>query len=145
MRGASVFARLCGLGRAVVEDVLEEDYKEFRFKPENKPFLVSLLNSSLFYWYWRAYSDGFHCASLRLRKELLEAAGVDTVDVRPRMPAPLDDPVLVVDKELGELFAGQICVRDHEGSCAGLEDPPAARVASVGCGRPSSGSRVRPP
>jgi hypothetical protein len=38
-----------------------DDYKEFRFPPEVRPFLVSLLNSSLFYWHWRAYSDGFHC------------------------------------------------------------------------------------
>jgi hypothetical protein len=38
-----------------------DDYKPFRFKPEVTPFVVSLLNSSLFYWYWRAYSDGFHC------------------------------------------------------------------------------------
>jgi hypothetical protein len=38
-----------------------EDYKEFRFPAEVRPFLISLLNSSLFYWHWRAYSDGFHC------------------------------------------------------------------------------------
>jgi len=38
-----------------------DDYKPFRFKPEVTPFVVSLLNSSLFYWYWRAYADGFHC------------------------------------------------------------------------------------
>jgi hypothetical protein len=36
-----------------------DDYKEFRFSSEVRPFLVSLLNSSLFYWHWRAYSDGF--------------------------------------------------------------------------------------
>jgi hypothetical protein len=38
-----------------------DDYKEFRFKPAVKPFVVCLLNSSLFYWYWRVYADGFHC------------------------------------------------------------------------------------
>jgi Eco57I restriction-modification methylase len=38
-----------------------EDYKEFRFKRGVKPFVLALLNSSLFYWFWRAYSDGFHC------------------------------------------------------------------------------------
>jgi hypothetical protein len=38
-----------------------EDYKEFRFKGDVKPFVLALLNSSLFYWFWRAYSDGFHC------------------------------------------------------------------------------------
>jgi Eco57I restriction-modification methylase len=37
------------------------DYKEFRFlKPEQRAILA-LLNSSLFYWFWRTHSDGFHC------------------------------------------------------------------------------------
>jgi hypothetical protein len=38
-----------------------EDYKAFRLAPGVRPFIVSLLNSTLFYWCWRAYSDGFHC------------------------------------------------------------------------------------
>lgn len=38
-----------------------DDYKEYRFKPSVKPFVVALLNSSLFYWYWRVHGDGFHC------------------------------------------------------------------------------------
>jgi hypothetical protein len=38
-----------------------EDYKQFCFSLKVKPVVVSLLNSSLFYWYWRAHSDGFHC------------------------------------------------------------------------------------
>ena len=38
-----------------------DDYKPFRFKEEVVPFIVALMASSLFYWYWRSYSDGFHC------------------------------------------------------------------------------------
>ena len=38
-----------------------DDYKPFCFDPKQKPYIVPLLNSSLFYWYWRSHSDGFHC------------------------------------------------------------------------------------
>jgi hypothetical protein len=38
-----------------------EDYKPFSFCPELRSYIVPLLNSSLFYWYWRTHSDGFHC------------------------------------------------------------------------------------
>jgi hypothetical protein len=38
-----------------------EDYKEFRFIDDEQRSIVALLNSSLFYWFWRAHSDGFHC------------------------------------------------------------------------------------
>ncbi len=38
-----------------------EDYKEFRFAETEQMPAVDLLNSSLFYWFWRLHSDGFHC------------------------------------------------------------------------------------
>jgi hypothetical protein len=38
-----------------------EDYKEFRFDPTERAPITALLNSTLFYWYWRGHSDGFHC------------------------------------------------------------------------------------
>jgi Eco57I restriction-modification methylase len=38
-----------------------EDYKEFKFPNEHRDFAVCLLNSSLFYWFWRLAGDGFHC------------------------------------------------------------------------------------
>ena len=38
-----------------------EDYKEFRFVERQRGSIVALLNSSLFYWFWRCHSDGFHC------------------------------------------------------------------------------------
>ena len=38
-----------------------EDYKPFFFKPENSYAIAAVLNSSLFYWFWHIYSDGFHC------------------------------------------------------------------------------------
>lgn len=38
-----------------------EDYKVFRFRDSEQDAIVALLNSSLFYWFWRANSDGFHC------------------------------------------------------------------------------------
>lgn len=38
-----------------------EDYKEFRFQTAEAQTILAVLNSSLFYWFWRAHSDGFHC------------------------------------------------------------------------------------
>ncbi|MBI3961799.1 MAG: Eco57I restriction-modification methylase domain-containing protein [Deinococcus sp.] len=38
-----------------------EDYKEFRFPNSERSVIVALINSSLFYWFWRANADGFHC------------------------------------------------------------------------------------
>ena len=38
-----------------------EDYKEFRFDPAEQDEIAALLNSTLFYWFWRAHCDGFHC------------------------------------------------------------------------------------
>jgi hypothetical protein len=38
-----------------------EDYKEFRFVAPEQKAITALLNSSLFYWFWRSHSDGFHC------------------------------------------------------------------------------------
>ena len=38
-----------------------EDYKPFFFRPDSMYAIAAILNSSLFYWFWRVYSDGFHC------------------------------------------------------------------------------------
>jgi hypothetical protein len=38
-----------------------EDYKSFRFEASEQHLIAALLNTSLFYWYWRLLSDGFHC------------------------------------------------------------------------------------
>lgn len=38
-----------------------EDYKAFRFEKEHNEQITAILNSTLFYWYWRSHSDGFHC------------------------------------------------------------------------------------
>jgi hypothetical protein len=38
-----------------------DDYKPFSFDPTQRAYIVPLLNSSLFYWFWRSHSDGFHC------------------------------------------------------------------------------------
>ncbi len=38
-----------------------DDYKRFCFVKPERDVIVSLLNSSLFYWFWRTHSDGFHC------------------------------------------------------------------------------------
>jgi len=38
-----------------------EDYKPFFFRPDMKYAIAAALNSSLFYWFWHAFSDGFHC------------------------------------------------------------------------------------
>ncbi len=36
-----------------------EDYREFRFRTSERAPILALLNSSLFYWFWRTHSDGF--------------------------------------------------------------------------------------
>ena len=38
-----------------------EDYKPFRLRESEQSVAIALLNSSLFYWFWRGHSDGFHC------------------------------------------------------------------------------------
>ncbi|WP_137752909.1 DNA methyltransferase [Sphingopyxis sp. L1A2A] len=38
-----------------------DDYKEFKFLKDHQQPIIALLNSSLFYWFWRTTSDGFHC------------------------------------------------------------------------------------
>jgi len=38
-----------------------EDYKPFFFRPDVMYAIAAILNSSLFYWFWHAFSDGFHC------------------------------------------------------------------------------------
>jgi hypothetical protein len=38
-----------------------EDYKEFGFEPSEQAQITALLNSTLFYWFWRSNCDGFHC------------------------------------------------------------------------------------
>ncbi|MFZ2658570.1 MAG: DNA methyltransferase [Victivallales bacterium] len=38
-----------------------EDYKVFHFDPKQHPQIAAMLNSTLFYWFWRTHCDGFHC------------------------------------------------------------------------------------
>ena len=38
-----------------------DDYKVLSIDPEYSDAVVACLNSSIFYWYWRLTSDGFHC------------------------------------------------------------------------------------
>lgn len=38
-----------------------EDFKTLLSKKEYVYTIISLLNSNLFYWYWRCHGDGFHC------------------------------------------------------------------------------------
>jgi hypothetical protein len=38
-----------------------DDYKPFYFKEPFHSLILCLINSSLFYWFWRAHGDGFHC------------------------------------------------------------------------------------
>jgi hypothetical protein len=38
-----------------------DDYKEFRFDTEEQQQITAILNSTLFYWFWRSHCDGFHC------------------------------------------------------------------------------------
>jgi hypothetical protein len=38
-----------------------DDYKQFKFRKNDQDNIIALLNSSLFYWFWRTTSDGFHC------------------------------------------------------------------------------------
>lgn len=38
-----------------------EDYKPFFFQKDMIHPILAILNSSLFYWFWHTYGDGFHC------------------------------------------------------------------------------------
>lgn len=38
-----------------------EDFKTFFCEKNDRETLVDILNSNIFYWYWRLHGDGFHC------------------------------------------------------------------------------------
>lgn len=38
-----------------------EDYKPFGFQGVDSGVISPILNSSVFYWFWRLHGDGFHC------------------------------------------------------------------------------------
>lgn len=38
-----------------------EDYKPFFLDHQKRLAISAIINSSLFYWFWHAFSDGFHC------------------------------------------------------------------------------------
>ena len=38
-----------------------QDYKNFHFEEEHRDYITALLNSTVFYWFWRTHCDGFHC------------------------------------------------------------------------------------
>jgi hypothetical protein len=38
-----------------------EDYKPFSFPSEQRDAILCFIDSTLFYWFWRAHGDGFHC------------------------------------------------------------------------------------
>jgi hypothetical protein len=54
-----------------------EDYKPFFFREDMIYPVISIINSSVFYWYWHTFSDGFHCGYRDVRafpiKELDES------------------------------------------------------------------------
>ncbi|KAA6329615.1 hypothetical protein EZS27_021601, partial [termite gut metagenome] len=45
-----------------------DDFKIIHCDNEVKPFLICILNSNLFYWYWRIHGDGFHCGFKDIEK-----------------------------------------------------------------------------
>jgi hypothetical protein len=66
-----------------------EDYKPFSFLADVQPFMVALLNSSLFYWFWRTHSDGFHCGYGDVFRfphgQIRAGAGKDYVELASRL------------------------------------------------------------
>ncbi len=45
-----------------------DDFKKLHFEEEMRPIMICLLNSNLFYWYWRIHGDGFHCGFKDIEK-----------------------------------------------------------------------------
>ncbi len=45
-----------------------DDFKLLHTSLDNKHIIISLLNSNLFYWYWRIHGDGFHCGFKDINK-----------------------------------------------------------------------------
>ena len=72
-----------------------DDYKPFTFRRDVQPFMVALLNSSLFYWFWRTNSDGFHCGYgdvFRFPSEHVQAgAGADFAPLESKLMEGLRD------------------------------------------------------
>ncbi|WP_278833225.1 Eco57I restriction-modification methylase domain-containing protein [Porphyromonas cangingivalis] len=44
------------------------DFKEICVDPKYEKLIIGILNSNLFYWYWRIHGDGFHCGFKDIEK-----------------------------------------------------------------------------
>ena len=64
-----------------------DDFKVFYEKDCRKRTVIALLNTSLFYWYWRCHGDGFHCGYKDIYK----------------MPCNLDRVPLVIESSIDAL------------------------------------------
>ena len=45
-----------------------DDYKTYYINPKFMSLAISVLNSNIFYWYWRIHGDGFHCGAKDIAK-----------------------------------------------------------------------------
>ena len=54
-----------------------DDFKLLHCKKDLKPILMCVLNSNLFYWYWRIHGDGFHCGFKDIEKFPCDLGSLD--------------------------------------------------------------------
>jgi len=54
-----------------------KEYKSFKYRGEIYDFILCLMNSSLFFWYWVAVSDCWHITTKELKHFLVITDGID--------------------------------------------------------------------
>ena len=60
-----------------------DDFKVYvADSPENATLAVALLNSSLFYWFWRAMFDGYHCGRANISSIPFSLTKIDSSNSR---------------------------------------------------------------
>lgn len=75
--------------RANGEVTTSDDFKRLYVKDDYRLSILAVLNSSLFYWYWRCHGDGFHC-------------GYEDMDQFPISIENMDSKIIKVLSLLGE-------------------------------------------
>lgn len=53
------------------------DFKKIKVTTKSFLIIQAMLNSSLFYWYWRAHGDGFHCGLKDIRQFPLNLGSIN--------------------------------------------------------------------
>lgn len=77
-----------------------KEYKSFKYSDEIYDFILCLMNSSLFFWYWVAVSDCWHITTKELKHLLVITDGID-VDKYRSLSKRLENKLEKTKKYIG--------------------------------------------